>query len=527
MNKPFQKIILSGLLPALLLLISSTAASAQSQTVEACHDIGNLNLADAAITTAEVIAAGEFRTPRPNAGNDSSTADAEAERRDRIYQGLPAFCRVAVTLTPSADSDIKMEIWLPASSWNGKYIGVGNGAFTGSIRYTSMINPLSRGYATSSTDTGHLGNTASFGLDHPEKVIDFGWRAVHEMTLASKAIAASYYREGPRYSYWSGCSAGGRQAMQEAQRFPGDYDGIIAGAPGNDWTGRAAAALRVAKHLEANESARLDREKRTLLHQAALNACDANDGVNDGVINNPLQCAFNPRVLQCSGRESDSCLTQPQVETAQMLYASPPNPATGRAITGLLPGSEMGWTDLGWTNSARATGIEQFRFLVYADPEWETARFDFDVDIAKAEADDQNTLNALNPNLKPFFDNGGKMIQYHGWADPQISPVNATQYYERVAESLGGRDNIHDGLRLFMVPGMGHCGGGPGANRFDMISALEAWVERDEAPASITAEHQTNGEIDMSRPLCPYPEAATYIGSGDTSDGANFECRSP
>ena len=210
-----------------------------------------------------------------------------------------------------------------------------------------------------------------------------------------------------------------------------------------------------------------------------------------------------------------------------MIYSSPANPATGRAITGLLPGSEMGWTDLGWTNSARATGLDQYRYLVYGDEDWTIDRFNFSSDISRAEQADSDTLNALDPDLSEFFDNGGKLISYHGWSDPQISPANATQYYQSVVDTFGSRDVIHDSYRLFMVPGMGHCAGGPGPNSFDSLSALENWVERGQAPDSIIAVHRNNGEVDRSRPLCPYPEVASYTGSGSSDEAASFECRDP
>ena len=526
MNKQFTGKDLIKMAATALFLFGSVISMAAERAPQYCLELTSLNLPDATVSVAEIVAAGEFLPPSENnrAARDTSPA---AQRRNRIYQGLPAFCRVAVNLQPSSDSDIKMEIWLPTDGWNGKFLAVGNGAFRGNVRYRAMVDPLGRGYASSSTDTGHLGNTASFGLNHPEKVIDFGWRAVHEMTVASKTIVAAYYGQGPRHSYWNGCSAGGRQAMQEAQRFPEDYDGIIAGAPGLDWTGRAAAALRVAKILEANASARLSGVDRELVHRAALNSCDAADGVKDGLIGKPQQCEFDPGVLQCSGEKSSSCLTTTQVNTVRMLYSSPLNPATGRAITGLLPGSEPGWTDLGWTRSARDTGMEQYKYLVYGDPEWTIDRFNFEVDIAKAEAMDANTLNALDADLSPYFEAGGKLIQYHGWSDPQISPTNATQYYQRVTESLGGRDKLHDSYRLFMAPGMAHCAGGPGPNSFDMISTLEAWVERGEAPDSIIAVHRTDGEVDRSRPLCPFPEEAVYTGTGSIDEAENFVCRLP
>ena len=358
---------------------SGSVKSFLRHTTRLCESLASLALPDATVTLARVIDAGAFLPPVPTGGRPPSAAAA------RMFGALPAFCRVTATLTPSSDSDIKMEVWMPTADWNGKLQAVGNGAFTGSIAYRAMVAALGRGYAAGSTDPGHLGNTASFGLGHPEKAIDFGWRSVHEMTVASKEIIAAYYDDGPRYSYWNGCSAGGRQAMKEAQRFPEDFDGIIAEAAGHDWTGRAAASLRVAKPLEADTAARLSSDKAQLVLAAVLEACDAGDGVTDGVVGDPERCAFDPAVLQCSGAESDSCLTAAQVTTVRMLYSSPANPKTGRPITGLLPGSELGWTDLGWTRSARATGLDQFRFLVHADPDWTVDRFSFETDIVRAE----------------------------------------------------------------------------------------------------------------------------------------------
>jgi feruloyl esterase len=488
--------MLSGALYALLLAVVIPGPTLAAKG--SCVDLLMLPIPQATITLAEDVAASG---------------------------SVPAHCKVAATLRPSGDSDIKIEVWLPRSGWNGKFQAVGNGAFNGNIAYPAMTAALARGYATSSTDTGHTGNTASFGLGHPEKVIDFGWRAVHEMTVAAKAIVKSYYEEAPKYSYWNGCSAGGRQAMKAAQRFPQDFDGIIAGAPGLDWTGRAAQAVRVAKTLEKNEAARLSSAQTQVLHRAAVQACDMLDGVKDGLIENPTRCKFDPAVVQCKGSEESACLTSAQVETARLLYSSAANPKTGRAITALLPGSELGWTDLGWTQSARATGLDQFRYLVFKDPAWTIQQFNWDSDIARAEEADANTINALDANLKPFISRGGKLIQYHGWSDPQISPANSTQYYSRVVETLGGADKVRDSYRLFMAPGMGHCGGGEGPNTFDMVSALEQWVEKGKAPDQIVASHATNGVVDRTRPLCPYPQVATYKGTGSIDDAANFVCR--
>ena len=501
---------------AVLLLLGATspvfAQSSPGGRSAACQALASLALPGGTITLARAYETGDFMPPGAEAGEGAR---------------LPPFCRVAATLSPSADSDIRIELWMPLADWNSKLQAVGNGAFTGNIPYPAMTTALRRGYATAGTDTGHTGGGARWALGHPEKVIDFGWRAVHEMTVASKRIIAAYYQAPPRYAYWNGCSAGGRQGMQAAQRFPGDFDGIIAGAPGLDWTARAAQANRVAKVLDASEGARLLQPQRALLHGAVVNACDALDGVRDGLLENPRACSFDPGQLECRGSGATSCLTKAQVETAQLVYSSGRNPKSLREIPGLARGSELGWTDLGWTAGARATGIDQFRFIVFADPEWTIQKFDFEADVARAEETDRNTINALDPNLKPFLSRGGKLIQYHGWSDPQISPLSSVDYYTRVLNTLGSAADVHGSYRLFMAPGMGHCGGGEGPDTFDAVAALERWVERGQAPDQITASKIVNGIVQQTRPLCPYPQVAVYRGSGSMNEAASFTCRAP
>jgi feruloyl esterase len=492
---------------------AASLATQSLHAVAACASLAALALPAGSITQAEDVSAGALGLP--------------VQLNAALLRSLPAFCRITATLRPSADSDIKIETWLPASGWNGKFQAVGNGAFSGSINYAALATAITRGYAASSTDTGHSGGSASFALDHPEKVSDFGWRAVHEMTVASKRIIAAYYQSAANYAYWNGCSAGGRQGMKEAQRFPADFDGIIAGAPALDWTSRASQAIRIAQRLETSASARLLAADRERLHRAVLEACDAADGVRDGQLENPSRCGFDPVSLQCRTAGDSGCLTPEQVETARSMYSPMTNAATSRTITGLERGSELGWSDLGWTGSARATGLDHFRFLVFHDPKWGLSQFRGDADVARAEQSDHNTINALDANLKPFIDRGGKLIQYHGWSDPQISPGNSTQYYSRVLEMLGGKSNVDAAYRLFMVPGMGHCGGGEGPNTFDTLAALEEWVEHGRAPDRIVASRSANGTLERTRPLCPFPQTAAYTGAGSINDAANFVCRAP
>jgi feruloyl esterase len=500
------------------LLLAALMNGEPLKATASCEGLASLSVPNATITLARAVDAGTFAPAAPDGGAGAAAPALNAAR---------AFCRVTATLRPSNDSDIKIELWMPAANWNGKFQAVGNGAFSGTIAYAAMMTALARGYATGSTDTGHVGGSANFALGHPEKVIDFGWRAVHEMTVTSKSIIAAYYNAGSQHSYWNGCSAGGRQGLKEAQRFPADFDGIIAGAPGLDWTGRAAQAVHVAQALQKDGAARLSSAKAQLVHTAVLEACDALDGVKDGVIDDPKRCAFDPGVLRCKGAEETSCLTPAQVNTARMLYSSLVNSRTKREIAGLQPGSELGWTDMGWSASARATGLDQFRFLVFKDARWDLDKFNFETDIVRAEETDDNTINALDPDIKAFIERGGKLIQYHGWSDPQISPGNSVQYYQRVLEALGGVSKVQGSYRLFMAPGMAHCGGGEGPNTFDMVSALEQWVELGKAPDQIIASHSKNGVVDRTRPLCPYPSVAMYKGTGSTEEAASFVCKKP
>ena len=384
---------------------------AQNGSENSCARLASLKATGTTITFAGAVSTAAFTPAVASRGTTSPSTRTGV-----------AFCRVAATLAPTTDSEIKIELWMPLTNWNQKFQAVGNGGFNGAINDAAMPAALARGYATASTDTGHSGASGSFALGHPEKAIDFGWRAVHEMTAMSKRIITSYYEQAPRLSYWSGCSAGGRQAMKEAQRFPADFDGIVAGAPGLDWTGRAAQALRMARRLQTNDAARLSSSHTRLLHTAVLQACDALDGVRDGVIDDPRRCTFDPGRLQCTGASDSTCLTAAQVDTARMMYSAGSNRNTRREIPALYRGSELGWTDTGWSASAQSIGLDHFRFVLFQDPRWDVGAFDFERDLARAEEVDQNTINALDPDIRAFVDRGGKLIQYHGWNDPQISP---------------------------------------------------------------------------------------------------------
>jgi feruloyl esterase len=437
--------------------------------------------------------------------------------------GSPAACRVTAALTPTEDSRIAMDVWLPIEGWNGKFEAVGNGAWSGSIPAAALAAALGRGYAAAATDTGHTGNTAAFALGHPEKLIDFAWRSEHEMTVAAKAIVKAFYGRAAARAYWNGCSAGGRQALKEAQMFPSDYDGIVAGSPGLDWSARSAQAVRAA-HALAADGARLTPEALQLLHEAALRACDAADGLADGLIGDPARCRFDPSTLQCRSSNDRGCLTPGQLAGVRVVYGTAVNPARTREMPGLAPGSERGWTELGWTASARATGQDQYRFIVFKDPAWTIDRFEPETDTFRVDAGENAALNAVDTDLAPFLARGGKLLQYHGWSDPQISPFSSVAYYQRVLDRFGAA-TVAASYRLFMAPGMGHCGGGDGPNQFDALAALERWVEQGAPPDAIEAAHTANGRVDRTRPLCPYPRVAAYSGTGSIDAASSFSCR--
>ena len=290
-----------------------------------------LKLPNATVTATHAVAAGQFTAP-----------GASGAAASRAYADLPAFCRVELTLTPSPDSDIRSEVWLPLSGWNGKFQEVGNGAWAGSIQYGALAAALRRGYAAASTNAGHTGEDASFALGHPEKLIDFGYRAVHETAVQSKATIANFYGTAPQLSYFNGCSGGGRMAFQEAQRFPADFDAILAGAPGYDRVNQSVQMLMNAKATLDHPASMIPPRKYAVIHRAALDACDAADGLKDGLISDPLHCRFDPRVLECKGGDAADCLTPPQVAAAAKIYAGVKHPKTGAEIfPGLEPGSEL------------------------------------------------------------------------------------------------------------------------------------------------------------------------------------------
>jgi len=486
-----------------------------------CESLASLALPHTTITRAQTVPAGAF------AATPAGILEPGAPSF-RPYNALPSFCRVTATLAPSTDSDITIEVWMPMAGWNGKLMGLGNGGWAGNISVQALAVGLSRGYAVTTTDTGHTTRDGSFAFGHPEKLIDFGHRAVHEMTVQAKALTRAFYGTASTRSYWDGCSTGGNQGLSEAQRYPEDYDGIIAGAPANYFTHLMAYSMWVADATLRDPASYIPKEKFSVIHEAALKACDAQDGIKDDAIDDPTRCRFDPALLQCPAEDAPNCLTASQVGAAKKIYAGARNPRTGELIyPGLEPGSELGWTGMAGGPGPFSISADYYKYVVFKNPAWDFKTMDFDRDVAAGDAVGAGVVNATSPNLRGFFGRGGKLLMYHGWSDMLISPRNSVNYYTSVAQTMGGEASVRDSIRLFMAPGMGHCAGGDGPSNFDKVSLLEAWVEQGKAPDRIVASRLAAGRVDRTRPLCPYPQAALYSGTGDTNDAANFVCKVP
>lgn len=529
------------LLMAILFFGVVAGAAGQSRS---CESLAQGTAAGTKVMSAEEVPAGAFQLPGGPARNPEQAS---------LFHSLPPFCRVVLERTPAADSDIRIEVWLPLKNWNGKFRGQGNGGFAGEIDYSGLAVAVEQGYASAGTDTGHTGGStdANWALGHPERIIDFGNRAVHEMTVSGKSFLSRFYGTPAAHSYFASCSDGGREALMEAQRYPADYDGIVAGAPAYNWSRLLVNAVNNSQALMLNPASYLPAAKLPAIAAAVVRACDAQDGVRDGVINDPSQCSFDPAELLCKGADSDACLTTPQVGALRVLYAGAHDSQHRLVYPGYPPGGELGAG--GWqlwiTGSAPKTslmylfGDHYFGDMVYNNAAWDYRTFTVDRGLADALHATGAALDATNPDLRPFAQRGGKLILYHGWNDPAISALGTIDYYKQVQRTIGNAAT-ESSVRLFMVPGMQHCMGGPGADSFgqfgpatasgpedaehDILLAMEKWVEAGHAPESLIAAHYAGSgqerTVSMTRPLCAWPRTARYNGSGDAKLATSFSC---
>jgi len=547
---------------ALILLLCLFAAQAVAATE--CDKLTALPLDAARITTARSVDGGVF------------IEDTAVGRAGRTYEGLPSFCRVRGVATPVPGSEIEFEVWLPQKAWTHRLHMVGNGAYSSNIYYAQMVARLRAGDVGVATNTGHRGSDLSFVIGHPERLVDFAYRAVHQSVVAAKAITREYYGEAPSYSYFSGCSTGGYQGLAEVQRYPEDFNGVIAGAPGNNRSHLNMAFLwnYLANHAHGDDTAQiLEDSDLLLINQAVIKSCDSADGVTDGVINDPRRCHFKLQTLECRQASETGCLTATQIAAAQRIYGGPRNARDGVQIYPGYPfGSEgvmsgpndphPGWSAY-WAsdNGTEPDRADFFRYWVFSQPDWSWWKFDWGADVDAVDRRIAAVFNATSPDLGRFRAAGGKLLMFMGWQDPVGAPAEAINYYQAVESrsaarsAAARRQDTQTFLRLFMVPGMGHCAGGPGATNFstatrdseppvsdrkhDMARALEAWVESGTAPEVLIATRyetpvnpgppigaSSRRTIAFQRPLCVFPRVARYNG-GPTTAADSFACVMP
>jgi feruloyl esterase len=517
------------------LLASFVGIGATPAAAATCASLSGLALPDTAITAAQSIAAGTYTAPS-----------------GAVFTNLPAFCRITATLMPTSDSNIKIEVWMPDSGWNGRYLGTGNGGIGGVFLYGFLARYIALNYVVSATDMGTspaatdpLGGRVLTG--HPQKQIDYATRSTNLMTLRSKQIIEAFYGEAAKYSYFVSCSVGGGQALHEALQFPGDYDGIVAGAPAMNMTHQAAGHVW---DYQALNSSPVSMAQRAAMTAAIVKQCVGKDGGlnSDNFLRDPRDCHWDPSALQCTGGPSDAptCLLAAQVAAMRKYFEGPINPRTGERIyAGRMRGSE---SDPAFSVGPRAATA----FSVYwaFGNDFDPLMFDFDRNMDTLDDAMAARLNANTADLEEFKSHGGKLILTHGFADAQIPTLNTVAYYERLIASQKREDRRNEGeqkealhrtqefARLFLFPGVGHCrdGAGPDSAKGDLIPGLipkidrialdplVQWVEQGIAPDRIIAYHVANGVQDFSRPVCPYPELPRYSGVGDATKASSFVC---
>lgn len=492
-----KKIITSGIF--FLSWLIAMSASAQ-KTELSCKNLDSQLIRSGSITATELIEAGRFEP---------------ASNNSEIYSELGVFCRVSAVLSPVAGSNIEIEVWLPTENWNNKLVAVGNGGFAGVISYDALAEALTEGFAAVSTDTGHQGGTPDFLLDNVT-LTDFAYRSIHEMTVAAKALVTDFYAIAPRLTYFNGCSTGGRQALTAAQRYPDDFDGIVAGAPANSTLRMTMQQLWNSRIVNDTPGLDLSEDDFMLINSAMLAACDGLDGLEDRIIENPAMC--NAELTSIAG------LSELEIEAIQKIYQGAVNPASGELIyPGFAKGSELGWTAMvnrqpfAYSNAMQALVVNQ-------DADWDFMDLDYARDLAGLdERVNALGMQAIDPDISDFINNGGKLLLYHGWNDPLISPFNSINYYNEVQASV--RLNTEDSVRLFMMPGVNHCRGGNGFDTWSKLRVIDAWRESGEAPDRINAARFENNGVMSTRPLCAYPQVAVYTGGEESTHAASFQCQ--
>ncbi|MBO9713869.1 tannase/feruloyl esterase family alpha/beta hydrolase [Sphingomonas sp.] len=536
-----SKVMMAALLGGTALLGWVAPADAANDPAARCENLAKLALPDVTIKSAAYVAAGPYIGPNADAGGVKVT--------------LPAHCRIVGVIKPAPRSNIGFEVWMPASGWNGKFQGAGNGGYAGDIAYRGgLVEGVERGYAVATTDTGHVANglTATWAIGNLDAQIDYGHRAVHLTAVNAKAIVQAYYGRKPRLSIFSSCSNGGRQALMEAQRYPGDYDGIIAGAPAYDWTRLAQIFLWNGQSLTRTPGSNIPPAKLPAIQAAILAQCDGLDGQKDGLIRDPRRCDFKAASMVCTGAETNQCLTPDQAEALDRIHQGPPN-SRARRIGYSLGGVEAepgGWNP--WISNANplltAAGVFGLGLPHYFAnmTKLSFASFDPMRDGPALDGALAPFLNATDTDLSGFFGRGGKLILYHGWGDAAVPPEMTIDYYDTVMARMRGR--AAGAMRLFLVPGMEHCNAGPGLNSFgqgaapepgadpagNIDAAMEAWIERGRVPEQLVGVSARNwqvapGDMRLAEPrrtglICAYPKVSIWDGRNDPGKASSYRC---
>jgi pimeloyl-ACP methyl ester carboxylesterase len=498
-------------------------------TTESCTALQNLPLDNATVTLAQEVPAGSFRTPPGCTGSPPFC----------VTNTVPAFCRVALTVSPA----INIEVWLPKTTWNERYRGEGGGGYAGSISYGGLVQGINAGYATSSTDTGHVGGSGSFAFN-PDGTLnwglieDFAERSLHELAIKSKIVINAYYGEAPKYSYWNGCSTGGRQGLMAVQRFPEEYDGLILAAPAINWERFIAAELWPQVVMKEELGRAIGNAKLNRVTADAVAACDKADGVEDGVINDPRKCDYDPAASVCPAGDASTCLTTAEADAVRKIWNGPTDANGKRLWFGLERGASL----TGLAGAAGATTNAAPFPIAVTHMQWvmQNPTFDWqtisEATFPSAFRLSQRTFNEVigtdDDNVQAFRKRGGKMIIWHGEADQLIMPRGTLNYFNRVLTGNGGPKHVDGFARLFMAPGVGHCAGGNGPNPVlvdpdaqrgqGLFDSIVKWVETGVAPEQIIARRVAGG-VTTERPLCPYPKTAMYT-SGDPNKASNFAC---
>jgi feruloyl esterase len=492
-----------------------------AQQPDACQKLASTALPGAIVTSATRVDAGKFSPP---AGRRGGAPEPFAE--------LGAFCRITTTTKVAASSEAKTEIWLPVAGWTHDYQPAGGGFYGGTMPYARMREILRSGSATSGSDAGIEGGLP-FLTQHPELLKNVANVPFHTMIEQSKSLIAAFYGAAARYTLMDECGgAGSRDALAIVQRWPNDLDVVAATGSTNYGThhGLAQMWLYWATHRDA--ASYIPEEKLPAVHRAALDACDAKDGVKDGVIEDPPRCTFDPAAMLCKGPDGPTCLTAPQVDAVRKIYETPKHARTGAVLYGpMVPGSEMSWPEMIARPRPYAYAEQFYRFMIFHDPNWDYKTFtpDFAADVDRADVADNLPINATNANIAPFVDRGGKLIMMGGWND-DLGPGNNVNYYENVVRTIGA-EKARAGVRLFMVPGMHHCLGLEYASTyrvdFDLPGAVKQWKDTGKAPDQIVVTTTVKGEAPRQRLVCAYPRVAQYNGKGDAAAPGNFTCRTP